>query len=124
MSRRLFVPVNYKTGVVGLWKDAGGKVYRDNIQIDNFLSIRVYEFKHSVKMLLHYAGELCVFYKNYYNEGIIQNRKGEKTIFKNRIALIESKLSAQYIKELLRQHDGLTIYRLKDNKYLIEIYKG
>lgn len=117
----LYMPVKYKTGIIGLWQDKG-KIYKDNIKIENIALINKGLFKSLINKLFN-AGEKAVFYKNVYNEAIILNQAGQEIKLKYRIAIIENRLKASYIKILLNQHNGLTIYRLKDNKYLIEIYK-
>ena len=119
---QLFIPVKYKTGIIGLWQDEKKKIYRDNIKIE-YIPIIHYDYFKSLINKLFKAGEKAVFYKNFYNEAIILNQAGQEIKLKNRIAIIENSLKASYIKLLLNQHNGLTIYRLKDNKYLIEIYK-
>lgn len=118
---RVFEPIKEKTDIVGFWKDEAGKVHRDNIQ----LYVRGLIFKEQIENKiesLFCRGEKAVFYKNPYNEGIIEYPDGKRDILKNRIAWTQKHLNAAFIKLLLNQHGGLTVYRIKDG-YLIEIYK-
>lgn len=120
----LFNVVQYETKVKGYWKDTEGKIYIDNIELKNYSAINDYAFR-IAKQVLFSNGEKCIFYKNKYNEGVIQYPKGNKTILRKRIAWIENrKPSEKYISALLTFHEGLTVYELEDNKYLLEIYKG
>lgn len=122
LVNRILMPIKHKTDIKGYWLD-NNKIYIDNIIVKSFFAIHTSEFYNQIKILFS-QGELAIFYKNIHNEGIIIDKQGKKTILKNRIAYIENKKpSKKYIKALLIQHNGLTIYKLKDNKYLIEIYK-
>jgi len=114
----LFNIVDYKTNIIGLWKDKG-KIYIDRIDKVNIPIIHRDYLQYLINSLLH-SGQICVAYKNVYNELVIDNGLS-KTVLKNRIEHIVNKLSHNFIKELLNQYDGLTIYKL-DNKYMIEIY--
>ena len=118
---RLFIPVKNKTGIIGLWRDRAGKVYRDSIKIETYGLIWKDLFKLVIGRLFK-DGQKAVFYKNPYNEAVIEYQSGQREILKHRIAYIERHIKAGYVKALLSQHGGLTIYRV-DRGYLIEIYK-
>ena len=123
LVKTLFNTVQHKTNIKGYWKDSKGKLYIDNIELRQYKAIDNYAFR-IAKDFLFAKGEKCIAYKNYYNELIIAYPNNENTILKNRIAWIENKKpSRKYILELLKNTEGLTIYKLKDNKYLIETYK-
>lgn len=118
----LFKTVEYSTDVQGYWKDNNGKLYIDNIELERFSIIEDTPFRYA-KSNLFRNGEDCIFYKNKFNEGVIEYPKKSKTILRNRIAIIEnSKPSIDYIKELLKNNNGLTVYAIDTGKYLIEIY--
>ena len=120
-SQSLFYPVKHKTDIKGFWKNEKGKVHIDNIKIKNFPAIHTDYFKSAIQYLF-FKGEKSIFYKNWYNAGVLEDCTGNKIILNYRIAWIEKRLRASLIKELLKQHNGLTIYKL-DKCYLIEIYK-
>ncbi len=119
----LFNIVSYDTKIKGYWIDENGKVYIDNIELQNYPIIRNLEFLNAIKVLFS-IGEKCVFYKDVYNQGVLRFPNRKWKVLKNRIAWLENKKPSQkYIKALLNQHSGLTIYNMWEEKYLIEIYK-
>ena len=116
---KLFDVVNYKTNVKGYWLD-NGKIYIDNVNIKEF-SKENYAFIISKRKLFRIKKQLAVFYiKN--NIAYIEDCKGNITILKNKIAWNEKRITKEYLKILLLQHKGLTIYK-NDNDYTIEIWK-
>ena len=120
----LFNIVSHETDIRGYWQDKKGKLYIDNIELKTYSIIQNLEFR-SAKNNLFRNGEDCIFYKNKFNEGVIEYRTKSKIVLRNRIAIIEnSKPSKDYIKALLNNHNGLTIYKIDNGKYLIEIYKA
>ena len=122
LCNTLFNIVSYKTDIQGYWVD-NGKLYIDNIELKSYSVINNIEFLVHIKLLFN-KGEKCIFYKDIYNQGVLRFPNGTWQILKNRIAWIKNKKPSQeYIKELLKNNEGLTIYRLAIKKYLIEIYK-
>ena len=118
----LFDIVSYKTDIEGYWVNKG-KLYIDNIKLIDFPFVRKFEFDLRIRLLFD-NGERAIFYKNYFNEGCIIYPSGKIEVLKNRTAWIENKKPSQsYIKELLNNNNGLTIYKIGIKKYLIEIYK-
>lgn len=115
-----FKVVKHKTDVKGFWIDKG-KIYIDNIDIVTISGSHIDYLDALINFSLCNS-QLAVFYKNIYNEGIIQYKDGKKQVLKNRTAWVEKHLKPSYVKTLLAQYGGLTIYRLKEG-YLIEIYK-
>jgi len=123
LSKRLFCVVANETKTKGYWKNEKGKVFVDNIELKSFFAIEEDVFN-IAKKLLFSKGEEAVFYKDCNNNAIIENKEGKKTKFSKRIAWIEgSNPSKEYIEVLLQQHNGLTIYQLEEEVFLIEIYK-
>lgn len=123
ITSTLFNIVKHNTDIKGYWKQ-GNKIYIDNIELVTFSAIDDFAFSNA-KNILFKSGEKCIAYKNKYNELVIQYPKGNKDILRKRIAWIETrKPTKKYINALLTFHSGLTIYKLKDNTFLIEIYKG
>ena len=122
LCNTLFDIVSYKTNTQGYWIDKD-KLYIDNIELKKYFVIdRV--FFNIAKKTLFDKGEKCIFYKDINNHAIIEYPNGKYITLKNRIAWIENKKPNQcYIKELLKNNEGLTIYKLSIKKYLIEIYK-
>ena len=77
-----------------------------------------------MKQLLFAKGEEAIFYKDYNNNAIIETREGNKTKLVNRIAWIENKKpSKKFIKVLLQNNEGFTVYELEEEVFLIEVYK-
>lgn len=117
----LYIPVDFKTGAVGLWKDLTGKIHRQNITLKPYFAIEHFMFEYAKASLLQ-QGQDLIFYKNIHGKGVIENKQKGRTYLENRVLIRENHLRIAYIKELLNQHGGLTLYRLKEG-YLIEIYK-
>lgn len=118
----LFNVVQHNTDIKGYWLDNKGKLYIDNIELITYGSIFLDRLQHDIKRLFN-SGENCIAYKNVYNELLLVNPDNSYSILKNRIAWLEDKKpSKSYIKALLLQHNGLTIYRVDNGKYLLEIY--
>ena len=123
LCNTLFTVTDKQTDIQGYWLDNKGKVYIDNIIQEKYFAIDTCQFNARIKTLFS-NGEKCIFYKDIYNHGILQYPCGKIEVLKNRIAWLENKKPSQeYIKELLNNNNGLTIYRLAIKKYLIEIYK-
>lgn len=123
LSYALFYPVKHKTDIVGYWKDKDGKLYQDNIELRRYSPI----FKDAMnyhKKELFAKGEICIAYKNVYNELIIEYPNNDETFtLKHRTAIIEDNFpSDDYISLLLDNAEGLTIYSVDNGQYLIEIY--
>ena len=113
---KLFIPVKHKTNIKGFWQDDKGKVYIDNILIKKHNTID------KDKAQLFGQGEKAIFYIHK-GKAIIEDIKGNIIILKYCIKYKESPISKGYIKALLNQHEGLTIYR-EGASYTIEIWKG
>lgn len=117
-----FRVIKEESNINGYWKDKG-KLYIDNIQKIN-VSIIHKDYLQSLIYQSFREGEKAVFYKDFNNYAIILDNKGQKITLKNQVHIRENKKpSDNYIKELLKNTEGLTIYELKENDYLIEIYK-
>ena len=114
---KLFNIANHKTNIKGFWLDKG-KVCIDNIVIKNYAGINLFN---SNKKHLFRQGEKEVFYIKS-DKAYIENMAGEVTILKHCIRYTEKHLSIKYIRLLLKQHTGLTIYR-RYNQYVIEIWR-
>lgn len=123
LFNNLFNIVDYKTDIIGYWQDKNGKLYCDNIELKQYSIIEKHYFNNAIKLLFS-KGEKCIAYKNYYNELCIEYPNNKTITLKNRIEIIENnKPSNEYIKLLLKNNEGLTIYKIDNGKYLIEIYK-
>ena len=114
---KLYRVMEEKTSIKGYWKEKN-KVYIDNIQIKECYT--KYSFLINKRKLFH-SGEKAVFYiRN--NHAIIEDRQGNKTILKHCIKWNEKRITKSYLKELLKNHNGITIYKNK-NDYTIELWK-
>jgi len=107
--------MNYKTNIKGFWLD-NGKIYIDNIQIRYKKTIE--EIK---EYLFDYKKQIAIFYMQD-NKAFILDNKGNKTILSHCTRYKEKHITKKYIKALLIQHKGLTIYR-KKGYYTIEIWR-
>ncbi len=118
----IFNIVQHKTDIRGYWIDKG-KVYIDNIELLQYSIIDKESFLRKIH-LMFLDGEQAVFYKDFYNIGNVRYSNGSWQVLKNRIEIIENKNpSNEYIKLLLKNCNGLTIYKIDNGKFLIEIYK-
>ena len=123
LIKTLFCVVQNETDIKGYWKDSEGKLYIDNIEAKQYGAINEEAFQ-NMKKLLFASGEEAVFYKDASNYAIIEGKYGSKDILKKRIAWIEEEgPSKEYIEVLLQQENGLTIYKLEEAVYLLEVYK-
>lgn len=114
---KLYTIAKGKTGILGLWQDKEGKVYRDKIDIKNldYVQFSVEGNK------LFLSGEKAIFYI-LDNTAYIEDEKGNKTILKYCITWNEKRLRPSLVKALLAQHNGLTIFK-NENDYTIQIWK-
>ena len=118
----LFRVSKTKTSVEGYWLDSNGKVHFDYIIPVNYPAIDSYKFRIAVQELFR-NGEICIFYKNFKNYGVLEYANGNEHIIKERIEIIEQvKPDNDYLNELLKNYGGLTMYKLAEDCYLIEIY--
>lgn len=118
-NAKLYVIQKKKSDVIGFWKDENGKVYKDYIKIKSFSSY--VKFQRGIAKLFQ-QGEKAIFYEKI-GLGYIENANGKIEVLPYKIELKEKTLKSAYIKELILQHNGLTIFREK-NIYKIVIYKG
>jgi len=119
----LFKVVKHKTNIEGYWKDSEGKTHIDNIEAKNYGAIDSYYFRLEVQRLLK-SGEVCIFYKDFYNNGVIEYEGNKSETLRTRLEMIQNiKPSESKIQGLVNKYGGLTLYKLADNCYVIEIYK-
>ena len=107
-----------KTNVLGFWKDENGKIFRDRIIIFKNLSG---ENLYKMKKILFSQGEKAVFYCDF-QTAIIENANGQKQYLRHCITWQEKKLRPSLIKELVLQHNGVTVYK-NENSFTFEIWK-
>jgi hypothetical protein len=115
----LYTVTKKKSNILGLWKDKSGKIYRDKIkiiQIKNHFLLNAY-----IEKMIN-DGEKEVFY-SINNLAFTESKIGLENCFCHKITWKEKKLKPSYVKELLKIHNGITIY--KENHYFkIEIWKN
>jgi hypothetical protein len=107
-----------KSDTVGFWKDKEGKIYKDYIILKKLKYIK---FQQGIAKLFR-KGEKAVFYKSL-GLGYIESKEGKTEVLTYKIELKEKHLKAGYIKALLNQHGGLTIFREKQG-YKIIIWRA
>jgi hypothetical protein len=115
---KLYTIAKKKTGILGLWQDENGKIFRDNIKIKSFNSVP----RKDIAKLFS-KGEKAVFYTSNDLKAVCVNADYSQVILPYKIELREKTLSCGYIKELLKNHNGFTIFRENDG-FKIVIYKG
>lgn len=119
-----FKVIKEKSDIIGYWfYKKENKLYINYIE-KIYISILYRDYLNGLVNKAFASGERAVFYKNTNNEAVIVNQDKSEIILKNQIHIVENKKPTDnYIKELLKNTEGLTIYKLHDKKYLIEIYK-
>jgi hypothetical protein len=113
---KLYDIVNYKTDTRGYWL-YNNRVYRDNIKILHIKDIK--DYKH---ILFNDKKQEAIFYI-VNNKAYIEYKQGNRSILKHCIRYKEKHITKGYLKALLYQHKGLTIYKHK-GYYTIEIWKA
>lgn len=117
----LFNIVKYKTNIRGYWIDKG-KLYIDNVKCIEYFAINTLSFL-AHKRQLFLSGQKCVFYKDIYNQGVLEYPNGTWEVLKKRKQIIYTCKPCQLdIELLLKKYEGLTIYKIDTGQYLIEIY--
>lgn len=114
----LFKVVKHKTDIKGFWKDDKGKIYIDNIKTIPIKSEGQFQYESDILFKL---GELAIFYILGDN-AFVKDKEGNTQRLKERIILKPEKLSKEYVKGLINEYSGLTIYR-KDTGFRIEIWR-
>jgi hypothetical protein len=114
---KLYTVTKEKTGVVGFGKDENGKVFRDKIKIKSFCSL---PRKDIAKLFSQ--GEIAVFYTSNDKTAVILDFNYNKTILSHCITWKENKLRPSFVKALLCQHNGVTVYK-NENGFTFEIWK-
>ena len=114
---KLYTVTKKKTNIKGFWKDEKGKIFIDNIKIKSFCS---YPRKEIISLFNN--GEKAIFCAWNDKHALIVDYNYNKSILKHCITWNEKHLKPSYIKELLNQHSGMTIYRNEGN-FTIEIWK-
>lgn len=118
----LFKVVKHKTDIQGFWQDGSRQLYIDNIETVKYSEIDTCYFINAIKVLF-LLGEKSVFYKNVYNQGVLEYADGSIDTLKKRIVLFyETKPCQLDIQCLLKKYNGLTVYKIDNGNYLLEIY--
>jgi len=117
----LFKVTKEVTDVEGFWLE-NDRVHFDYIIPVNYNVIDNDIFKLAIQSEFD-DNEICVFYKNVNNEGVLTWRSGKEEILPDRYEEIsETRPDEEYLKILLEEYGGLTLYKLAANCYVIEIY--
>lgn len=118
----LFKTVKHKTDIEGYWQDGSGQLYLDNIETVKYSIVDNCYFRNAVKVLF-FNGEKSIFYKDIYNYGVLEYVDGSWQVLKTRKHLIYTCKPCQSdIFCLLKNYDGLTIYKIDNGSYLLELY--
>jgi hypothetical protein len=105
-----------RTDIKGFWID-NNKIYIDRIAIIKCNhTFDIYKNK-----LFNELNQLAIFYIKG-NKAYIEDKQGNITVLANHIKLYRKYLKLAEIKALLKEYNGLTIFK-KNNNYLIDIWK-
>jgi hypothetical protein len=116
---KLYSITKEKSKIRGFWRDENGKIYIDKIKIENCENSQSLNEKSKALFL---QGEKAVFYSAI-NGAFIESASGKLEFLRHKITWQENKLRPSFVKELLKQNGGLTIYKEK-NGFKIEIWKA
>ena len=118
---KVLIPQNKgraKTSIRGFWQNDTGKIYYDYLRISN-------SFKNQLEYLKNKYNQEAIFYI-YKGKGYIYNglNKLENILNKRKFWIIEQGKILRYknfIKKIIKQYKGLTIYQEK-GFYLLEVF--
>lgn len=114
---RIYKPVKRETKVKGYWKDNGGKVlfdYIDIVQVNTFG-----EFQYNIINLFK-LGEQAIFYKGI-DKAFILSKDGTRKKLENKKDIIRKELTENEREALIDYYGGITVHQRK-NDYLIEVW--
>lgn len=109
-KRKVFIPCNFKTGIVGYWMDENGKLYRDNIIIQQVNALQY----NRIKDKLFNEGEKAIFYTE--NGNAFIEDKEKIVILKNKHVFYDTLLHDSTIIRVCKKYGGCTVYTIKDNE--------
>ena len=116
---KIYDIIKEKSNVRGYWID-NNKLYKDNINILEVKSIR--ELNNIKQKLFVIKKQLAVFYLKF-NKAFIESSNGDIQVLKHNIQYKEKHITKDYLKALLLQHGGLTVFKCKDY-YIIDIWRN
>ena len=116
--KTLYIPVKEKSNIRGLWKDKN-KVYFDNLITREYFSEK-YAFLMAKRKLFIEKNQEAIFYTEK-NQAFIEDKNGKIETLSNRIIIQINKIKPSFIKLLLNNFNGLTIFKI-DNHYKIELW--
>lgn len=123
LVNQLFEVVKHDTDIKGYWKDENGKLYIDNINICSYTAINSHLFN-CHKQRLFEQGEKAVAFKNPFNELVIEYKNSGSVVLKRQtLFYVYTRLYNKQISKLLKNNEGLTIYKFNNGQYAIERYK-
>jgi len=117
---KLYNVTKKKTSILGLWQDENKKIFRDNILIKEFSNYR--RFQLGIKKLFS-QGEKAVFYEKI-GLAFIENENGKIDILSNKTIFQVLKLKTSFIKKLLSNYGGLTVFKNEGYKNGYKIKTG
>ena len=112
---KVYMPCNFKTGIVGFWVDDKGKLYRDNILIQ---SVNIYQYNR-IKASLFKGGEKAIFYIEN-NNAIIEDKEGI-TILKEKKTFLHDAINENQIKEYCAIYGGCTVFKA-EGSFIVEAW--
>jgi hypothetical protein len=120
---KLYTITKEKSKIRGFWRDENGKIFRDKIAIKYF---NYNDFKIAREKLFA-SGEKAVFYVLEYTYksdfAYIESASGEAQALRHCITWQEKKLRPSFVKALLCQHNGLTIFKTEKG-FTLELWKA
>jgi len=115
----LYTVTKEKSKIRGFWKAESGKIYIDKIKIENCENSQSLNEKSKALFL---QGEKAVFYSAI-NGAFIESASGKLDFLGHKITWQEKKLRPSFVKALLVQHGGFTVYK-NEKGFLFELYKA
>lgn len=117
IENKIFEVVKEKTSCRGYWKDETGKLYKDNIKL--YKAENALDFENKVNDLF-FKGEKCVFSRGVNRAYLIYPLLRQEELRQYTQVFI-TKLKSSIVKKMLKENNGLTVYRL-ENGYLLETW--
>lgn len=116
-KRKVFIPCNFKTDILGYWTDNEGNLYTDNIIIQSVNAIQY----NRIKDKFFNEGEKAIFYIE--NEKAYIEDKEKILKLNEKREFYSSVINENTLKRLCAVYGGCTVYAVKDIYGQLSHYK-
>jgi hypothetical protein len=116
-KRKVFIPCKFKTDILGYWADNEGKLYTDNIIIQQ---VNALEYNR-IKDKLFSEGEKAIFYTE--NDKAYIEDKEKILKLNEKREFCSSIINENTLKRLCADYGGCTVYAVKDIYGQLSHYK-